>query len=158
MLHETRCHPTVKVKSRRVLTQSGGLERVFCFFFPAAAKRHLERCRLVTRLSCFSFDYSRNISPPPLSVFDFPLRGQLSSRAEIRQAWRGPTEGSSLRVPRPPPRLQVDKKHGDAYAIRAETLSDLISVRGFSCSLERVLLIHFTPAPPPWRYGLYGGG
>lgn len=56
-------------------------------FSPAAAKRHAGRCRMVTRLSCSSLHYSRNISPPPLSVFDFPLRGRL--RAEIQQAQRG---------------------------------------------------------------------
>lgn len=70
----------------------------------------------------------------------------------------GPRRAALAKASLPLMRLEVDeKKSGDAYAIRAETLSDLIFVRGFSHGPERVLLIHF-PRPSRRRYGLYSGG
>lgn len=85
-------------------------------FSPAAAKRHAGRWRLVTRLSCYSFDYSRNISPPPLSVFDFPLRGKL--RAEIQQAQQGHHRAALCKHCAHRCAWKGTKKRGDAYAIR----------------------------------------
>lgn len=123
-------------------------------FFPLL-QRYAGRCWLVTRLSCYSFDYTRNVSPPPLSVFDFPLRGEPAGQRYDRHG--GAKEGSSCKHHFHWCALKWTKKSGDAYAIRAETLSDLIFVRGFSHSPERVLLIHF-PRPSRRRYGLYSDG
>lgn len=110
----------------------------------------------MTRLSCYSFDYTRNVSPPPLSVFDFPLRGEPAGQRYDRHG--GAKEGSSCKsITSTDAPWSGQKKSGDAYAIRAETLSDLIFVRGFSHGPERVLLIHF-PRPSRRRYGLYSGG
>ena len=81
--------------------------------------------------------------PLPIKCIWFPAEG-VAGRAEIWQQRQG--QGGSSRKHHFHWCAWKRRKSGNAYTIRAETLSDLIFERGLSRGPQRVLLIH-CPGP-----------